>query len=59
MTVVPDVPDSTHVGRIDYQCPNAVVAIPQIETGQIKALAMLSATRPSILQTLPSAQEQG
>ena len=46
-------------GRIDYQCPNAVVAIPQIETGQIKALAMLSATRSSILPTLPSAQEQG
>jgi tripartite-type tricarboxylate transporter receptor subunit TctC len=46
-------------GRIDYQCPNAGVAIPQIETGQIKALAVLSATRSSILPTLPSAQEQG
>src|SRR5262245_4101760 len=46
-------------GRIDYQCTNAVVAIPHIEPGQIKALAMLSATRSSILPTLPSAQEQG
>jgi tripartite-type tricarboxylate transporter receptor subunit TctC len=46
-------------GRIDYQCTNAVVAISHIETGQIKALAMLSATRSSILPTLPSAQEQG
>jgi tripartite-type tricarboxylate transporter receptor subunit TctC len=46
-------------GRIDYQCPNAVVAISQIEAGQVKALAMLSATRSSILPTLPSAQEQG
>jgi tripartite-type tricarboxylate transporter receptor subunit TctC len=46
-------------GRIDYQCPNAVVTISQIEAGQVKALAMLSATRSSILPTLPSAPEQG
>jgi tripartite-type tricarboxylate transporter receptor subunit TctC len=46
-------------GRIDYQCPNAAVAISQIEGGQIKALAMLSKNRSPILPTLATVKEQG
>ena len=46
-------------GRIDYQCPNAVIAIPQIDGNQIKLIAILTKNRSSILPTLPSAHEQG
>jgi len=46
-------------GRIDYQCPNAVVAIPQIGGDQIKLIAILTKNRSSILPALPSAHEQG
>jgi tripartite-type tricarboxylate transporter receptor subunit TctC len=46
-------------GRIDYQCPNAAVAISQIEAGQVKALAMLSKNRSPILPDLATVKEQG
>jgi tripartite-type tricarboxylate transporter receptor subunit TctC len=46
-------------GRIDYQCPNTTVAVPQIEAGAVKALAILSPARSSILPELPTAEEQG
>jgi tripartite-type tricarboxylate transporter receptor subunit TctC len=46
-------------GRIDYQCPSAPVAIPQINAGTIKALAILSRNRSASMPTLPSAHEQG
>jgi tripartite-type tricarboxylate transporter receptor subunit TctC len=46
-------------GRIDYQCPNAVIAIPQIGGNQIKLIAILTTNRSSILPALPSAHEQG
>jgi tripartite-type tricarboxylate transporter receptor subunit TctC len=46
-------------GRIDYQCPSAPVAIPQINGGTIKALAILSRNRSASMPTLPSAHEQG
>ncbi len=46
-------------GRIDYQCPSAPVALPQMEAGTVKALALLSRNRSSSMPSLPSAHEQG
>jgi tripartite-type tricarboxylate transporter receptor subunit TctC len=46
-------------GRIDYQCPNTTVALPQIEAGTIKAIAILTRERSPILPDLASAYEQG
>ena len=46
-------------GRIDYQCPNTTVALPQIESATIKALAVLTRQRSPILPDLASAYEQG
>ena len=46
-------------GRIDYLCIDTPVAIPLIESGQIKALAILTRARSASLPNLPSAQEQG
>ena len=46
-------------GRIDYQCPNTTVALPQIEAGTIKAIAILTRERSPILPDLASAREQG
>jgi tripartite-type tricarboxylate transporter receptor subunit TctC len=46
-------------GRIDYECPNLAVAIPQMEAREIKALAALSKERSSILPSLATAREQG
>ena len=46
-------------GRIDYQCPNTTVALPQIEAGTIKAIAILTRERSPILPDLASAHEQG
>jgi tripartite-type tricarboxylate transporter receptor subunit TctC len=46
-------------GRIDYFCTDVPIAIPQIESGAIKALALLGRSRSSSLPKLPTAQEQG
>jgi tripartite-type tricarboxylate transporter receptor subunit TctC len=46
-------------GRVDYQCPSAPVAIPQMEAGTVKALAILSRNRSASMPSLPSAHEQG
>ncbi len=46
-------------GRIDYQCPSAPVAVPQIAAHTVKGLAILSKDRSAILPELPSAHEQG
>jgi tripartite-type tricarboxylate transporter receptor subunit TctC len=46
-------------GRIDYQCPNAAAAIPQLENNMVKAIAILTKDRSSILPDLASAHEQG
>jgi tripartite-type tricarboxylate transporter receptor subunit TctC len=46
-------------GRIDYQCPNATVALPQIESMTIKAIAILTRDRLPMLPDLASADEQG
>jgi tripartite-type tricarboxylate transporter receptor subunit TctC len=46
-------------GRIDYQCPNTTVALPQIESRTIKAIAILTRDRSPILPDLASTHEQG
>jgi tripartite-type tricarboxylate transporter receptor subunit TctC len=45
-------------GRIDYACPIASTALSQVESGQIKGIAMLSKDRSPALPNLPSAHEQ-
>jgi tripartite-type tricarboxylate transporter receptor subunit TctC len=46
-------------GRIDYWCPTSTVAIPQITSQTVKALAILTMNRSAILPALASAREQG
>jgi tripartite-type tricarboxylate transporter receptor subunit TctC len=46
-------------GRTDYMCPNAPLAIPQVDAHQVKAIAILSKKRSPNWPTLASAQEQG
>lgn len=46
-------------GRIDYQCPLLALALPQIDSGKVKALAMLTRQRSTILPALATAREQG
>jgi tripartite-type tricarboxylate transporter receptor subunit TctC len=46
-------------GRIDYYCTLIPDAIPQIQGGAIKGVAMLSRSRSQILSHLPTADEQG
>lgn len=46
-------------GRVDYECPSAPVALPQIEGRTLKALAILSRNRSPSMPGLPSAHEQG
>jgi tripartite-type tricarboxylate transporter receptor subunit TctC len=46
-------------GRIDYQCPSAPVALPQIDSRTVKAFAILSRNRSASMPSLLSAHEQG
>ena len=46
-------------GRVDYQCPSAPTAMPQITGKTVKALAILSKNRSPSLPDLASAHEQG
>ncbi len=46
-------------GRTDYQCPNNVLAMPLIENGTIKAIAVLTRERSPSTPNLASAREQG
>jgi tripartite-type tricarboxylate transporter receptor subunit TctC len=46
-------------GRIDYQCPSAPVALPQIKAATVRALAILSRNRSPGMPDLRSAHEQG
>jgi tripartite-type tricarboxylate transporter receptor subunit TctC len=46
-------------GRIDYLCPVTAIALPNIESNQVKPIAMLSKSRPQILPKLATAHEQG
>lgn len=46
-------------GRVDYHFANAVVALPQIKDGKIKALAVASAHRVPQLPDVPTMAEAG
>jgi tripartite-type tricarboxylate transporter receptor subunit TctC len=46
-------------GRIDYQCPDTPIAISQIESKTVKAIAILTHDRSPSLPALASADEQG
>jgi len=46
-------------GRVDYACLSLPLALPQITGKTLKAVAILSKNRSSILPELPSADEQG
>jgi tripartite-type tricarboxylate transporter receptor subunit TctC len=46
-------------GRIDYQCPDTPIAIAQIESKTVKAIAILTRARSPSLPDQPSAHEQG
>ena len=46
-------------GRIDYQCPSAPTALPQIAGHLVKPLAILSKNRSPSMPGLASVHEQG
>jgi len=46
-------------GRIDYICNYVSIAVPAVNTGQVKAIAMLARDRAALLPNLPTAEEQG
>lgn len=46
-------------GRLDYQCALANIAMPQVEGGHAKAIAVLSPERSAVAPGVPSLQEQG
>ena len=46
-------------GRIDYQCPLLPIATQQIQSGSVKAIALLSRERSRTMPALPTAREQG
>jgi len=46
-------------GLVDYQCATTAAALPQIESGTVKPLAILTKDRSPILPSLASAHEQG
>jgi tripartite-type tricarboxylate transporter receptor subunit TctC len=46
-------------GRMDYQCPDSPIAIPYIESRQVKAIAVLTRDRSPSLPAQATAHEQG
>lgn len=46
-------------GRLDYQCPLLAIAVSQIESKKVKALAILTRNRSAVLPGLATAHEQG
>jgi tripartite-type tricarboxylate transporter receptor subunit TctC len=46
-------------GRLDFLCEIVVTAVPQIEAGNVKAIATLSRDRSPVLPNLPTAYESG
>jgi tripartite-type tricarboxylate transporter receptor subunit TctC len=46
-------------GRTDYQCDQIVTAKPQIESGSVKGLAILTKERSAVLPNVSTAIEQG
>ena len=46
-------------GRIDFMCEVISTALPQVQSGAVKPLALLSTSRSPILPNVPTALEQG
>ena len=46
-------------GRLDFQCEIAVTAVPNIQSGAVKAIATLAGSRTPVLPDLPTAAERG
>jgi tripartite-type tricarboxylate transporter receptor subunit TctC len=46
-------------GRIDYVCDIIPTALPQVQAGAVRAIAMLAPSRSPLLPDLPTAAEQG
>jgi tripartite-type tricarboxylate transporter receptor subunit TctC len=44
-------------GRIDFLCEIIVTAVPQIQAGSVKPIAVLSSERPAVLRDLPTVVE--
>jgi tripartite-type tricarboxylate transporter receptor subunit TctC len=46
-------------GRLDYMCEQISTAVPQVQSGNLKALALLGPDRVSVLPDLPAMRENG
>jgi tripartite-type tricarboxylate transporter receptor subunit TctC len=46
-------------GQVYYMCSNSAGALPQIEGGTVKGIALLARARSSLIPTLATAEEQG
>ena len=46
-------------GQVHYMCSNSAGALPQIEGGTVKGIALLARARSSLMPTLATAEEQG
>ena len=46
-------------GQVQYMCSNAPGALPQMQGGTVKGIALLSHERSALMPDLPTAQEQG
>jgi tripartite-type tricarboxylate transporter receptor subunit TctC len=46
-------------GQVHYMCSNSAGALPQIEGGAVKGIALLARERSSLIPTLATANEQG
>ena len=46
-------------GRIDFYCPIAVAAVPHLQSKSLKAIAILTQERSSLMPDMPTAKEQG
>lgn len=46
-------------GRVDYMCDAISTGAPQVQTGAVRGIALLSGARAAILPDLATAQEQG
>lgn len=46
-------------GRVDYMCDAISTGAPQVQSGAVRGIALLSDTRATVLPDLPTAQEQG
>jgi tripartite-type tricarboxylate transporter receptor subunit TctC len=46
-------------GRVDFLCDSLTTAVPQIQNGAVKPIAILSSRRSPVLPNLATAEEQG